>query len=448
MKRAMRPTLAGLAAALAIGKTTARGLAEEALARIDDPAGEGRRAFIHVDAAAVRAAADAQDGLRKAGRAPSAFAGIPYGVKDLFDVVGEVTTAGSKVLNGAVPAASDSDAVARMRAAGFVGLGRTNMTEFAYSGLGLNPHYGTPLSIYDRKRGRIPGGSSAGTGVAIAEGITAFGLGTDTGGSCRLPAVFNGIAGFKPSATRVSKRGVYPLSGSFDSVGPLANTVACCAALDALLAGGAPVRPHLATRLRFGVIRNYLTEGLDETVARDFSAALHKLSAAGHEIVDLSFPALADMPALLANGGIVAAEAWAHHQAMIEAREGDYDPRVASRIRLGAKISAADLAALKARREQMVQAFAGLADGFDAILAPTAAIIPPAIDELAEEAEYRRINGLCLRNTYVFNFLDGCSLSVPMHEEGAAPTGLMLSLPHGGDGRLLAVGQVAEALVA
>lgn len=233
----MRQTLHSLAAALESGKTTARKLVEDSLERIADPAGEGERVFIKVDAGGARTSADFQDGLRKVGRAPSIFSGIPFSVKDLFDLAGEVTTAGSKVLRTAAPATRDAVAIARLKSAGFVVLGRTNMTEFAYFGVGLNPHYGTPRIPFDRSVGRIPGGSSSGAAVAIADQMCALSIGTDTGGSCRIPAAYAGIVGFKPSAQRVPTQGAFPLSSSFDSVGPLANSVACCAAADAIMAG-------------------------------------------------------------------------------------------------------------------------------------------------------------------------------------------------------------------
>ncbi len=208
-------TLAELASELASGKTTARALVEQSLAAIADPSGEGARAFITVDTEGARAAADHIDHLRKRGRAPSRFAGIPFSVKDIFDLAGEVTTAGSKVLQGAAPATADAPAIARLKQRGFIVFGRSNMTEFAYSGVGLNPHYGTPRSAFDRATGRIPGGSSSGAGVSVADGMCALAIGTDTGGSCRIPASYNGIVGYKPSTGRISTAGAFPLSASF-----------------------------------------------------------------------------------------------------------------------------------------------------------------------------------------------------------------------------------------
>src|SRR5882757_6845569 len=236
------PTLASLADDLANGRSSARKLVEECLARIGDPAGEGQRAFIHVDKQAALGAADAMDRLRKANAAPSPFAGIPVSIKDLFDINGQVTRAGSRALDDSAPAEADAPVVARLKRAGFIVIGRTNMTEFAYSGIGINPHYGTPKSAWQRNVGHVPGGSSSRAAVSIADGMAYGALGTDTGGSCRIPAAFNGIVGFKPTQRRVPLDGGVPLSFSLDSFGPIARTVACCAVLDAVLANE-PVRP-------------------------------------------------------------------------------------------------------------------------------------------------------------------------------------------------------------
>ena len=221
------PTLASLAADLDSGRTSARKLVEECLSKIAEPSGEGERAFIHVDKEGALGAADAMDRLRKAHAAPSPFAGIPVSIKDLFDIKGQVTRAGSRALEeDCTPADADAPVVARLRRAGFIVIGRTNMTEFAYSGIGINPHYGTPKSTWNRSVGHVPGGSSSGAAVSVADGMAHGALGTDTGGSCRIPAAFNGIVGFKPTQRRVPLDGGVPLSSSLDSFGPLARTVA------------------------------------------------------------------------------------------------------------------------------------------------------------------------------------------------------------------------------
>src|SRR5436305_14421115 len=230
------PTLGSLAADLDAGRTTARALVDACLARIADTDGEGARAFLHVDAEAAIEAAEAMDRLREVNAAPSPFAGIPISIKDRFDIKGQVTRAGSRALEDSAPATADAPVVARLRRAGFVVIGRTNMTEFAYSGIGINPHYGTPKSVWQRGEGHVPGGSSSGGEVSVADGMAHGALGTATGGSCRIPAAWNGIVGFKPTQGRVPLDGAVPLSSSLDSIGPLARTVACCAAMDAVLA--------------------------------------------------------------------------------------------------------------------------------------------------------------------------------------------------------------------
>jgi aspartyl-tRNA(Asn)/glutamyl-tRNA(Gln) amidotransferase subunit A len=441
-----RWTLAGLAGELREGKTSSRELVERALAKISDPAGEGARAFIRVDAAGARAAADYQDLLRRGGRAPSPFAGIPISVKDLFDLAGEVTTAGSKVLKDTAPAVADAPTIAALKSAGLIVLGRTNMTEFAYSGVGLNPHYGTPRSIYDRKTGRIPGGSSAGAAVAVADGICALGIGTDTGGSCRIPAAYNGIVGYKPSTGRVSTKGAYPLSPLLDSVGSLGNSVACCAAADALMAGdwAGQIVLREASTLRIGVLKTAVLEGLEAEVALAYEQALARLAKAGVTLVDFAFDELLELPSLTIKGGIVAAESYAHHRSLIAQRGAEYDPRVRMRLEAAAVISAADYLSILKRRDEIIARFSGCAQGFSAIALPTVMNVPPPIAALDADQDYLRFNSMSLRNTYVGNFLDGCALSIPVNEPGAAPVGLMLMAPCGQDQNLFSVGQSVE----
>src|SRR5947209_2975274 len=279
-------TLASLADDLEVGRTTARALVEACLAKIADSDGEGVRAFIHVDKAAAVAAAEAMDGLRKANAAPSRFAGIPISVKDLFDIRGQVTRAGSRALEDSPPAETDAPAVARLRAAGFVVIGRTNMTEFAYSGIGINPHYGTPKSTWQRGIGHVPGGSSSGGAVAVADGMAHGALGTDTGGSCRIPAAWNGIVGFKPTQRRVPLDGAVPLSSTLDSIGPLARSVACCATMDAVLAGGSfeALQPRPVRGMRLAVPTTLVLDEADDAVVQAFERALQSLSRAGATI--------------------------------------------------------------------------------------------------------------------------------------------------------------------
>src|SRR5438105_13416814 len=274
------PTLAQLADDLAAGATSSRKLVEECLARIADPAGEGQRAFIHVDKDAAIEAADAMDRLRKVNAAPSRFAGIPVSIKDLYDIKGQVTRAGSRALEDSAPAEADAPVVARLRRAGFIVIGRTNMTEFAYSGIGINPHYGTPKSVFNRSVGHVPGGSSSGAAVSVADGMAHGALGTDTGGSCRIPAAYNSIVGFKPTQARVPLDGGVPLSSSLDSFGPLARSVGCCAVLDAVLANEAvqPLQPRPIKGMRLAVPTTIALDDLDEEVAKTFERALETLA--------------------------------------------------------------------------------------------------------------------------------------------------------------------------
>lgn len=441
-------TLEELARQLEGGGVNAVKLAENALAGIARQKDSGIPAFIRVEPDAVLAEAKASDTRRKEGRARSRFDGVPFAVKDLFDIAGQVTTAGSLLLKNEKPAAKDSDPVALMRGRGLVVLGRTNMTEFAYSGVGLNPHYGTPASVYDRKAGRIPGGSSSGSAVAVADGVCAMALGTDTGGSCRIPAAFNGIAGFKPTAARISRRGVFPLSALFDSIGPLAKSAACCAIADDILAGGEGRKSGwTASRpLKLAVLKNYVLDGLAPEVEEAFQRALGLLGKSA-EVSILEFAPLAELQSLLNHGGIVAYEAWNLHKQWLETREQDYDPRVAGRIRFGGNTDVAALAQILSRRSALIEAFRRFASGFDAIICPAVPMPPPKISELAADDDYRRLNGLALRNTYVFNFLDGCAGAIPMQGEDEPPMGLMLAQAANHDRELLAVMQEAERLL-
>jgi aspartyl-tRNA(Asn)/glutamyl-tRNA(Gln) amidotransferase subunit A len=441
-------TLEELALGLEDGSVNAMKLAEGALAAIERLHEQDIPAFIYVDTDAVLAEARESDRRRKEGRALARFEGVPFGVKDLFNVQGQVTTAGSILLRNEKPAASDSDPVALLRGRGLVALGRTNMTEFAYSGVGLNPHYGTPTSVYDRKADRIPGGSSSGSAVAVADGVCAMALGTDTGGSCRIPAAFNGIAGFKPTASRISKYGVFPHSALFDSIGPVASSAACCAIADDILAGGDGqgsswngFRP-----LKLAVLKTYVMDGLAPEVDDAFQRTIKRLGKSV-EVSVLEFSPLAELQSLLNNGGIVAYWAWHLHREWLETRQSEYDPRVASRISFGGNTDVATFAHLLDRRSALIEEFRKFASGFDAIICPTVPMPPPKISELAADDGYRRLNALALRNTYVFNFLDGCVGSIPMHSKGEPPMGLMLAQAANQDRQLLAVMQEVERLL-
>jgi aspartyl-tRNA(Asn)/glutamyl-tRNA(Gln) amidotransferase subunit A len=442
-------TLASLAADLRTGATTSRTLVEECLQRITDPRGEGSRVFIKVYADAARAEADRQDSARRLGKLASPLAGIPVSVKDLFDVEGDVTAAGSKVLRDQPAARADAVAVARLRTAGLIILGRTNMTEFAYSGLGLNPHYGTPRNPFDRELGRIPGGSSSGAAVSVADGMACGAVGTDTGGSCRIPAAFCGIVGFKPTAHRVPLGGTFPLSATLDSIGPLAPTTECCAAVDAVLAGQAlpPLETLQLTQLRFAVPGSYVTNDLDAQVRGDFARACAQLARAGADLCDVALRELEELPHINRKGGLAAAEAYALHRVQLEAQADAYDPRVLKRILRGGEQSEADYQELKRTRADLIRRVDQQLSGFDAVLMPTTPIIAPTFAELESDEAYGRLNFLVLRNPSIANFLDRCAVSIPSHRAGTAPSGLMLMGAHGADRRLLAISAAAEAHV-
>ncbi|MDP3342107.1 amidase [Frigidibacter sp.] len=449
-------TLAEAAADLAAGRTTAAALTEAALERIADPDGEGGRAFLVVQAEAARASARAMDALRQAGRAPSPWAGIPISIKDLYDEAGQQTRGGSKALADVAPATATAPSVARLQRAGFVVLGRTNMVEFAFSGLGHNPHFGTPRSPWgrdkgDRATGRLPGGSSSGAAVATADGMGFAGLGSDTGGSCRIPAALCGLVGWKPTAKRVPLTGTLPLSFTLDSLGPIARSVACCAVIDSLMAGEeawSPGLPVPVAGLRLGVLQGYVTENWDAGVTSAFEAALSRLSAAGARVEKLVVPELADIPKANATGGYASSEAYAFHRGLIERQRDAYDPRILSRILRGGQMAAADYIQLGQDRARIISAFAARTAGYDAVVSPTCALVPPALSEIEDEAEYGRINLLLLRNTSVGNFLDRCAISLPCHKPGEAPVGFQLMGEHGGDARLFAVAQAVEAALA
>jgi aspartyl-tRNA(Asn)/glutamyl-tRNA(Gln) amidotransferase subunit A len=433
-----RPTLAALADALASGRTTACKLAEDCLARIADPNGEGQKTFIHVDRDAALAAAAAMDTLRKANAAPSRFAGIPVSIKDLFDIKGQVTRAGSRALDDSAPADADAPVVARLRRAGFVVIGRTNMTEFAYSGIGINPHYGTPKGAWNRSVGHVPGGSSSGAAVSVLDGMAHGALGTDTGGSCRIPAAYNGIVGYKPTQRRIPLDGGVPLSSTLDSYGPLARSVNCCAALDAVLADEpiVAVQPRPIKGMRLAVPMTVALDDLDDAVARTFDRALEALSRHGASIMRIEVPEFLDVGVIGAKGGFAAAESYAWHRFLIASKGDIYDPRVSERILRGEALTAADyIDMLGARRSLVARAAARLAP-YDALVMPTAANTPPRIADVADDKAFGVANLRSLRNCTLINMIDGCSISLPAHREGEVPVGLMLAAPGGADRRI------------
>jgi len=444
----MARTLSTLAVDLAAGRTTSVALVQEALARIDVPDGEGKLAFVKVHREAALAAAEAMDKLRAVGLAPSPYAGIPISVKDLFDLACEPTPAGSVVLADAVAAERDAPAIARLRGAGLVVIGRTNMTEFAFSGLGLNPHHGTPASPWDRAARRIPGGSSSGAAVSVADGMAFAGIGSDTGGSCRIPAALCGIVGYKPTAASVPREGAFPLSQTLDSIGPLANSVECCRILHKIMSGAELSRevPRSLKELRIAVPQTIALDGLDDHVAASFTRALETLSKAGAIVTEQPLAGFAEVARINAKGGFAAAEAYAHHRALIEAKGDGYDPRVRVRVLRGRNQDAADYIELVQARAAYVAAMRAEMAAFDAVAMPTVPTIAPTIAELeADDEAYTRVNLAMLRNSTLINMMDGCAISLPMHRAGEAPAGLMLARAGGEDAALFAIAAAAEA---
>ena len=440
-------TLEELADQLARGSTSSRALTEACL----DAArrGEGPRAFLHLDSGGALAAADAMDMLRRSGHAPSPFAGIPISVKDLFDVQGQASRAGSKALADE-PATEDAEAIANLRRAGFVLIGRTNMTEFAYSGLGMNPHFGTPANPWDRDNARVPGGSSSGAAVSVTDGMAFAGIGSDTGGSCRIPAALCGIVGFKPTQSNVSLNGAVPLSFTLDSIGSLAHSARCVEILDALMSGQAPrARAERgAAGLRLLAPTNVVLDGMDETVSADFAGALATLRAAGALVDERALEPFDRLAGINAKGGFAAAEAAQWHADLMARAPAAYDPRVIVRIRKGEAQTAADYITLMQERARYIADAAAALTGYDAIVMPTVPKVAPRIADLdADEQLYGETNLLMLRNPSTINFLDGCAISLPMHRAEAAPTGLTIAQAGGRDAQLFAVAHaIAELL--
>jgi aspartyl-tRNA(Asn)/glutamyl-tRNA(Gln) amidotransferase subunit A len=409
-------------------------------AREDD-----ERVFTKIYPAAARAAADAADARRKAGISLGPLDGALVSIKDLFDVAGEATIAGSIVLRDAAPAARDATVVHRLRQAGAVILAKTNMVEFAFSGLGLNPHYGTPGNAVDPLR--IPGGSSSGAGVAVAEGTSEISIGSDTGGSVRIPAALNGVVGFKPTARRVPLDGAFPLSPSLDSIGPLARSVQDCAFSDAIMAGEEPKapEPYPLAGLRVGVPRGRLFTRSEAMVEEAFERALSRLSQAGARIVEQPIDdLLLAMRETTSRASIASIEAAEIHADWLESRAGDIDPRVRYWLARSSAIPAHVYLRMMRRRRALVQAMDQRLAPVDVVALPTTAITAPLIAPLeADDELYNDTDTLILRNTQVANQFDLTALTLPL-PDCERPVGFMLMARHGADRRLLDIGASVE----
>ncbi|KMQ75893.1 amidase [Marinobacter subterrani] len=439
------PTLQALLDGMRDGLWRSTDLLDACFSSIDSKDNPAARVYTKRFDRTARAEAAAADRLKAGGVPPGELAGLPIALKALFDVAGEITHSGSR--GWQAPASQDALIVSRLRRAGAVITGHTNMTEFAYSGLGLNPHYGTPDNPL--APGRIPGGSSSGAAVAVAQGMAAAAIGSDTGGSVRIPAAFCGLVGFKPSQQRIPRDGTFPLSDSLDSIGPIARSVDCCARLDAVLSGRSyqPLAPAGVRGLRFVVPSDYMLDNMDETVARAFSRSLKSLRDAGASIIEAPAPVLSAIPELMEGGGFTAAESYFVHRQWLAEHGELYDPRVRSRMERGAAISAADYLELCRRRQQRKQQADRWLRDYDGLLAPTVPVVPPRFDEVTRDEDYARLNLLVLRNPTVANMLDLCALSLPNHTPDELPSGLMLVGRNGSDRELLRQAAALEALM-
>ncbi len=440
----MLATISQFRSQLESQQTSARSLVEFALEKATAAGTDAAKAFLSLAPERALTEADSVDRARAAGAGVAPFAGVPFAAKDLFDVAGEITTAGSKVLAGAPAATSDAVAVARMRSAGFILIGRTHMTEFAYSGLGLNSHHPTPRSPWNRAVGHIPGGSSSGSAVAVAEGVVPVALGTDTGGSCRIPAAFCGVVGYKPTASEVPLDGVIELAHSFDSVGPIAGSVVDCAAVHDILAGGSGALPETSTdSFRLGVLQEVVLTDLGSSVRGAFFVALARLRAAGVGLDDVHFPELESFSAGTTIGRY---EAYQYHRRMGINPSG-YDPRVKARIRAGAEVDSLQYEEALGARRRLIQAGEKVFSGSNILVLPTVAVVPPVLDGLEHDEgnRYRTANQTVLRNTAIANSLDACAITIPLR--GKAPVGLTLMARAGSDSLLLAIAARVESLL-
>ena len=422
---------------------------EQALARIADPNGEGTRACLSIYAQVARSAADEADARAARGSSLGPLDGVIVSIKDLFDVAGEVTRAGSKILaEEGAPAIADAVVVQRLRAAGAVIVAKTNMTEFAFSGIGANPHFGTPGNPYDRER--VPGGSSAGAPVTVADGMCDIAIGTDTGGSVRVPAALCGLVGFKPSRQRVPTTGAFPLSKTLDSIGPIARNVADCAKADAVMAGEvfAPPEPVALAGLRIGIAEGLPLDRLDASVTAAFAKGVARLDPAGVRVSHETLAFLDDMVAINSRGGILAPEACAVHGDRLKRRAADIDPNVRVRIERGCAVTEADYAEMMRERARLLGALDARLGSLDALVMPTTAIIAPTIAEVADPHVFAARNAAVLRNTTIINFFDLCAITLPLPvAAGALPVGLMLAVRNGHDRRLFGIAAAVEKLL-
>ena len=412
-----------------------------------------RHAYIGTSFDAAAATAHAIDALRAAGAAVPTLAGLAVSVKDLFDVRGEVTAAGSTVLAGRAPAAADCPAVARLRRAGAAFIARTNMSEFAFSAVGINPHHGTPANPATAAldaQARIPGGSTSGGAVSVAAGAAWAALGSDTGGSIRIPAALQGLVGFKNTARLTPTDGAVPLSTTLDTACAITRSVRDAVLLHEVLADRqVPLAQRPLTALRLGVPATLMLEGLDATVRGAFERTLDALRAGGAQVETIELAPLAEVARINAGGGFAPPEAWAWHRQLLAEHGAEYDPRVALRIRRGESMSAADYIDLLHARRTWIATMERAMAGFDALLSPTVPIVaPPLAPLVASDDAFFATNALLLRNPSVVNLLDGCALSLPCHARGEMPVGLMVWSSALHDDAVLDASRAIEAALA
>ena len=443
------PNLRRLSQQLARGKKTCEQLIIERLVIASTAEG----VFTHMYDDLMEKARAMDDAIASGDVSP--LAGIPITLKDLFDIKGERTRAGSKVLDAFAPVAEeDAEVVRHLRDAGMLFFGRTNMSEFAFSGMGLNPHFPPLYSVWDRKTGHLPGGSSSGSAVSVALGIVPGTLGSDTAGSCRVPAAFNGIVGVKPSYDRLSLKGVYPLSPSSDAPGPLGVDVDTCFLLDHAMAGKLgdalpDMSPEDPIDMRLMVPDGVVMEELDMEVNMAFRHAVKQLGEAGIDVVTGTLSAVDHAADMFFNRPVVLYEVWQHHHQMLEEHGELYDPYVRLRMNSGKTVSAA---AQEDRLKEKMELAGYFRRDFDemevdALIYPTVACIPPKMSDTEDFNRIGAINLRCLRNTATVNYYDGCAISIPCHEEGMPPVGLMICCPHGQDEKLYNLAATLERIL-
>ena len=421
----------------------------QCIENIKNLSGEGKKTFLSVSQDEAIAVAQSQDRLLKKGIQIGPLSGVTVSIKDLFDIAGQVTASGSIILRNNDPAKEDSEVVSLIRRAGGIVVGRTNMTEFAYSGLGLNPHFGTPLNPYDRSNGRIPGGSTSGGAISVTDQMAIIAIGSDTGGSCRIPAALCGIVGFKPTASRYSLAGVLPLSRSLDSVGILAPTVQCCQIMDSILYQRSKENNPEApiNRLNIGVLENVVLEGMDKDVKKSYLRTIEILEKGGANLRTINSKVFDRIIQLQGQPKIVSAEANSEFEDVLALMGEGVDPRVSTRIAKGKEVTSAVYIKTLLERKLLIQAWRQEFSNDDVWIMPTVPVIAPLLDDLRSDEEYFKFNALMLRNPGLINFLDGCALSLPNHFSGEPPTGVMLVSPGGTDGTVLRCGLTIEKML-